>query len=264
MEISDDSEWYFSRNGKQGGPISGLQIKLLHREGKLLASDDVWTAELGDWKKAGKVFRFGPPPPPPPSPPEISDPPQPIAAVTSVPASAGTPLITTMRLLGGLAIAGAFVWWLVFYTSVSNALGGSNPPPISGSFKCLFFTSGECAMISAVAQLAGYTPYQPIVFWLGAGALLFATVYKLFSTSSGSQQTVPALQTVRLYTPNGREVVVMPRGHVVVRDKSDYLHFPSVSLFRQQYNDQTQWNEITDFDRKQSILGSWPSHIFNS
>jgi hypothetical protein len=68
MSLTEDSAWYIPRNGEQIGPLSRTQLQDYFEAGKLARSDDLWSAELGDWKPASTLFDFSgvlqPPPPP--------------------------------------------------------------------------------------------------------------------------------------------------------------------------------------------------------
>lgn len=49
-------EWYFTRDGKQNGPVSFEQLVAMARSGRLdLSKDLVWTSSMKDWIPAGQV-----------------------------------------------------------------------------------------------------------------------------------------------------------------------------------------------------------------
>ena len=66
--------------------------------------------------------------------------------------------------LGGLVIAGSIIWWVSFYSEVIKEMGGN----LGDCFPCLYTSSGPCGFLVGIAQLAGVTPYNPTLFWIGA------------------------------------------------------------------------------------------------
>ncbi len=66
-------QWYYSRDGKQIGPVSFDELVNLAQIGKIGYADMVWTTHLGSWVQAGSIpglrLKQSPPPPPPPAPP---------------------------------------------------------------------------------------------------------------------------------------------------------------------------------------------------
>lgn len=76
------TEWYYSRGGKQNGPVSFEQLVEIARGGGLNPlSDLVWTSTMRDWQPAGQVPGiFNTPAGPAPS---AGDPSNPYAAPTS-------------------------------------------------------------------------------------------------------------------------------------------------------------------------------------
>jgi len=48
-------QWYYSRGGKQGGPVSAAQLKQLAYTGQVSPTDLLWKEGLGDWIPAAKV-----------------------------------------------------------------------------------------------------------------------------------------------------------------------------------------------------------------
>jgi len=66
--------------------------------------------------------------------------------------------------LGGLVTVGSIIWWVSFYSRVIKEMGGS----LGDFFQCLYTSSGPCALLVGIARLAGVTPYNPTLFWIGA------------------------------------------------------------------------------------------------
>jgi hypothetical protein len=69
--------WYFGRDGRQEGPISDEQLRIMVSNGSLRREDLVWRDGMADWQPAGQIpglpfpspATYAPPPPPaPPSP----------------------------------------------------------------------------------------------------------------------------------------------------------------------------------------------------
>ncbi|MDP1930031.1 MAG: ankyrin repeat domain-containing protein [Gammaproteobacteria bacterium] len=75
-----------------------------------------------------------------------------------------TQKITTLLLwIGSLFTFTAVIWWAYFYDRITQALDGN----LSNVVSCLYSSSGPCAIASSLAVLAGATPYDPSVFWIG-------------------------------------------------------------------------------------------------
>jgi len=49
------SQWYYYRNGKQGGPLSSEELQHLVASGKLADTDMVWQQGMPAWIPAGKI-----------------------------------------------------------------------------------------------------------------------------------------------------------------------------------------------------------------
>ena len=61
-------EWFFSRGGKQCGPVSAVQLAEMASSGHLSPADHVWKAGMAKWVPANKVkgiFPLAPPVSPP-------------------------------------------------------------------------------------------------------------------------------------------------------------------------------------------------------
>ena len=94
-------------------------------------------------------------------------------------------LVNVLLAGGALVIAGAFIWWYSFFSSVmrdvSSVPGAKSEFSVFDAWTC-FDSSGDfCALVAGGARLLGKTPYEPKVFWIGlaalvAGALIRATV----------------------------------------------------------------------------------------
>ena len=48
-------QWYYARDDKQHGPVSGAELKQLAASGRLLAADLVWREGLEEWAPAGRL-----------------------------------------------------------------------------------------------------------------------------------------------------------------------------------------------------------------
>ena len=49
------SEWHYSSNGQQMGPVNSAQLKQLAASGELLATDMVWKDGMADWAPASRI-----------------------------------------------------------------------------------------------------------------------------------------------------------------------------------------------------------------
>ena len=65
-----DIQWHIAREGKQYGPLSDAELRMLVAGGHLQAADLVWRPGFADWRQAGSVFTLKPAPAalPPPTP----------------------------------------------------------------------------------------------------------------------------------------------------------------------------------------------------
>jgi hypothetical protein len=77
--------------------------------------------------------------------------------------------------LGGLLTVAAFIWWAYFYGQVTKEMGRN----LGDAFGCLYSSGGPCGFVSALAQLGGVTPYNPIAFWIGVIPLAVGIILKL-------------------------------------------------------------------------------------
>lgn len=65
-------EWYYLRNDRQVGPVSGQRLRQLAESGELLPADQVWKEGMEEWLPASRIsglFPASAPAPPPPPPP---------------------------------------------------------------------------------------------------------------------------------------------------------------------------------------------------
>ena len=92
--------------------------------------------------------------------------------------------------IGAVVLVMAFAWWLYFYNSLMKdfaRLTGSRPDAgLSDALSCLYSSSGACALVSGVGALAGRTPYEPMVFWLGLAALVLGVVVRYTAKPGGA------------------------------------------------------------------------------
>ena len=83
-------------------------------------------------------------------------------------------LTATFLIIGGSITTGALLWWLNFYGQITRELGGT----IGEAFSCLYSSGGECGFVIELAQLGGFTPYNPISFWVGVVLLGIGIILK--------------------------------------------------------------------------------------
>jgi hypothetical protein len=50
-----DAEWYFGRDGSQGGPVPEAEIRRMLAAGELRATDLAWRDGMDQWQPAGRV-----------------------------------------------------------------------------------------------------------------------------------------------------------------------------------------------------------------
>lgn len=95
-------------------------------------------------------------------------------------------------IIGGAAIvAAAFVWWLIFYSSVMRELAQLPGAPPGGNsvfeaIRCLYTNSEVCGLISGVARLAGRTAYEPMLLWVGLAGLVLGILIRVTAKPRGS------------------------------------------------------------------------------
>jgi membrane associated rhomboid family serine protease len=84
---------------------------------------------------------------------------------------------------GATALLGAVIWWFSFYSSLvrelGRATGGQGDASVLDAWTCLYSSSGVCALVAAVAPLAGRTAYEPMLFWFGLAGLIVGVVVRL-------------------------------------------------------------------------------------
>jgi len=85
---------------------------------------------------------------------------------------------------GGAVIVAAFAWWFAFYSTIVRELSRApNVPRGSNSVfdlaSCLYSSRDVCGFIAGFARLLGKTPYEPMLLWLGLGALVVGVAMRL-------------------------------------------------------------------------------------
>ncbi len=95
-----------------------------------------------------------------------------------------------LTLAGVAALIGAVIWWFVFYSSVvreiGKATGGGADAKVTDALSCLYSSSGICAVVSAVATVAGRTPYEPMLFWFGLAGLILGLLIRYAAKPGGA------------------------------------------------------------------------------
>ena len=90
---------------------------------------------------------------------------------------------------GALVLAGAFVWWMSFYSSVmgdvSRVPGAQSEFSVFDAISCLYTSSDFCGLVSGAARMLGRTPYEPKVFWLGLAAFVVGGLIRATAKPSG-------------------------------------------------------------------------------
>ena len=92
---------------------------------------------------------------------------------------------------GAVVLAGAFVWWFSFFSSIMNEVakvpGGRGDIGVFDAFSCLYSNSVFCGLISGAARLAGKTAYEPMVFWFGLAALIAGILIRVTAKPSDAR-----------------------------------------------------------------------------
>lgn len=90
---------------------------------------------------------------------------------------------------GVAVLVAALIWWFAFYSSVVREIGKATGSRGDGSvldvMSCLYSSSGVCSLVSAVATIAGKTPYEPMLFWFGLAGLILGALIR-FTAKPGS------------------------------------------------------------------------------
>ncbi|MDR3481988.1 MAG: hypothetical protein P4L91_14890 [Burkholderiaceae bacterium] len=84
-------------------------------------------------------------------------------------------LANNLLILGIVLLIAAVCWWASFYGPIAHKLGVD----LMRADSCLYSNGGLCKVAVGIAQLAGQTPYNPIVCWLGAGCAAVGALLKL-------------------------------------------------------------------------------------
>jgi hypothetical protein len=82
---------------------------------------------------------------------------------------------TSLILLGIVLMLCAVCWWWSFYAPLAHKLDVD----LSRAGSCLYSNGGMCSAASGIAQLAGKTPYSPVLGWAGAIFVGLGVVMKL-------------------------------------------------------------------------------------
>jgi hypothetical protein len=96
---------------------------------------------------------------------------------------------TVLTVAGAVALVAACVWWFTFYSSVVREIGkatGSGEGSVLDVVGCLYSSSGICALVSAVAVIAGKTAYEPLLFWFGLAGLILGVLIRFTAKPGGA------------------------------------------------------------------------------
>jgi len=91
----------------------------------------------------------------------------------------------TILIIGGLVVcAGAFAWWMAFYSAILQELARAPGAPASSNgvmdfFTCFYSGRDVCGLIAGSARMLGRTPYEPMLLWAGLAALVGGIVIRL-------------------------------------------------------------------------------------
>jgi hypothetical protein len=99
-------------------------------------------------------------------------------------------LSSILMIAGAVLAAGAVIWWYAFYSKVIGELNQLNPGSDASSssvldtLSCLYSSAGVCSLVSGVASIAGRTPYEPMLLWVGVGLLAVGIIVRFARTAS--------------------------------------------------------------------------------
>jgi hypothetical protein len=95
-----------------------------------------------------------------------------------------------LKIIGVLTSLGAVAWWDIFFSSLFDQLksaANQAGPSLTEAIPCLYSTGGDCAIARGITTLAGKQPYEPLVLWIGLGALALGVILGIFSPSDKIQ-----------------------------------------------------------------------------
>jgi hypothetical protein len=84
-------------------------------------------------------------------------------------------LANNLLILGIVLLIVAACWWVSFYGPITDKLGTS----LMRAQSCLYSNGGMCAIATGLAQLAGDTPYNPVICWAGAVLTTIGAVLRI-------------------------------------------------------------------------------------
>ncbi|NMM37890.1 MAG: hypothetical protein HHJ09_10295 [Glaciimonas sp.] len=88
-------------------------------------------------------------------------------------------LANLLLTLGIVLLLAAIAWWVNFYAPLMKDLNA----PLSDALDCLYSNTGACNLASGITQLLGKTPYNPMLFLIGAGATCAGVLLRLTAKS---------------------------------------------------------------------------------
>lgn len=95
-------------------------------------------------------------------------------------------LSNLLLIVGAIVIVIAISWWGSFYGQVARELKAN----LGDALECLFSSGGKCAFVSGIAQMAGVTPYNPTIFWIGLVMLGIGLALRFTAKDEAITQTV--------------------------------------------------------------------------
>ncbi len=150
---SMDDKWYYSRGGKQAGPISASEIKQLAASGQLLPTDMLWKDGMPEWVHAARfkglyldISNSGPPPLPTASTGAFTTAPNDPLSIIRAPVIGGLHRQRfAICVLAGIGMIATFMPWVhaPIIGSVSGAAGDGWITLILLTFPVVFAWRGE-------------------------------------------------------------------------------------------------------------------------
>jgi hypothetical protein len=96
-----------------------------------------------------------------------------------------------LLLIGGaVVLIAAVAWWYSFFSSIVSdvsSAGARGVVRVGDARSCLYSNGDFCGLISGAARFAGKTPYEPMIFWIGIGALVVGGLIRATAKSPGAR-----------------------------------------------------------------------------
>jgi hypothetical protein len=199
------TEWYYSKNGSQHGPIAEAGLKALAGAGKLLPTDFVWKEGMQGWKPASAVKGLFAAPQPPSQPAAQPQPSRSPGSVLGGSVAALLPVLQRDELpedLRGKPQVGE----VVHYFSYIDAKGGCLTP--TGAKQWILITDRRILFEASVKEGEG----EGTKFFHQSGSIPMAKVSYVGTSSTKEQQGCNWVKVtnLRINSSGGHIVLAIP------------------------------------------------------